>query len=81
MSQLVPVPDAVLRVPGRNSTATLELVFLAEDIPPLGLLQFHVQKTANLPFQKEQMSQIFRPQRGLKDIEVNLGVSSFVEER
>ncbi|XP_042885144.1 lysosomal alpha-mannosidase-like isoform X3 [Penaeus japonicus] len=73
VSQLVPVPDAVLRVPGRNSTATLELVFLAEDIPPLGFLQFHVQKTANLPFQKEQMSQIFRPQRGLKDIEVNLG--------
>lgn len=82
VSQLVPVPDAVLKVPGRNSSATYELVFLAQDIPPLGFLQFHVQRTANLRFQKEQMSQILRPERSHKDIEVNLGVSRsrFVEE-
>ncbi|XP_060838045.1 lysosomal alpha-mannosidase-like isoform X3 [Rhopalosiphum padi] len=42
--QFVPLPDAVLRIPGRESSATAELVFQAEDIPPLGYKSYLITK-------------------------------------
>ena len=41
-SQLVPVADPVLSLPGRHSRATHELVWLAADLPPLGTARFSV---------------------------------------
>ncbi|XP_076239948.1 lysosomal alpha-mannosidase II [Calliopsis andreniformis] len=47
VSQLVPIPEAVQEIPGREGTATHELVFLAT-IPPLGFKSFKVtQKSHN----------------------------------
>lgn len=43
-TQLIPIPPFVLNIPGRNSSATVELVFLAEDLPPLGYKAYHVTK-------------------------------------
>lgn len=40
--QLVPVPDSVSVIPGRNSNATYEIVFKAEDIPALGYQSYYV---------------------------------------
>lgn len=57
-AQLVPIPKPVLSVPGRNSSATYELVFLASNIPSLGFLRFHIQKTANYRVLQQQMSSI-----------------------
>lgn len=43
-TQLVPIADLVLRLPGRESDATHELVFLAERLPPLGTTSFFVER-------------------------------------
>ena len=41
-TQIVPIPDAVLKVPGRNSPAKNELVFEAENLAPLGYQSFYI---------------------------------------
>lgn len=45
-TQLIPIATFVLNIPGRNSSATAELVFLAENLPPLGYKAYHVTKKA-----------------------------------
>ncbi|XP_011309552.1 lysosomal alpha-mannosidase-like [Fopius arisanus] len=42
--QLIPVPVTVSKIPGRNSSATRELVFRASGIPPLGYKSYHVTR-------------------------------------
>lgn len=42
--QFVPLPSAVLHIPGRKSLATVELVFQADDLPPLGYKSYLVTK-------------------------------------
>nr|CAD7429114.1 unnamed protein product [Timema monikensis] len=42
VSQLVPIPQSVLNIPYRNSSALNELVFRATDLPPLGFTSYHV---------------------------------------
>ncbi|VVC31552.1 Hypothetical protein CINCED_3A003390 [Cinara cedri] len=42
--QYVRLPQAVLRVPGRVSTATTELVFRAADLPPLGYKSYLITR-------------------------------------
>jgi len=45
--QFVPLPSAVLRIPGRKSSTTAELVFKAEDLPPLGYKSYLVTKESS----------------------------------
>nr|XP_032525827.1 lysosomal alpha-mannosidase-like [Danaus plexippus plexippus] len=40
--QLVPLPAAIINLPGRSSTAIQELVFEAENVPPLGFTSYHI---------------------------------------
>ncbi|XP_049803878.1 lysosomal alpha-mannosidase-like [Schistocerca nitens] len=40
--QLVPIPDPVQNLPERNSNATFEIVFLANNVPPLGFRSYYV---------------------------------------
>ncbi|KAF9412849.1 hypothetical protein HW555_008753 [Spodoptera exigua] len=40
--QLVPLPAAVINLPGRSSTAIQELCFEAENIPPLGFTAYYI---------------------------------------
>nr|CAD7587762.1 unnamed protein product [Timema genevievae] len=42
VSQLVPIPQSVLNIPYRNSSALNELVFRATDLPPLGFTSYRV---------------------------------------
>ncbi|KAB7498669.1 hypothetical protein Anas_06482 [Armadillidium nasatum] len=42
-SQVVPLPDQVVNLPGRTSTTKYDLVFYAQDIPALGALQYLVE--------------------------------------
>ena len=44
MTQVVPVPVAVVNIPGRMSTAGFELIFSAAGIPPLGFKSFYVSE-------------------------------------
>ncbi|XP_016964290.1 lysosomal alpha-mannosidase isoform X2 [Drosophila biarmipes] len=43
-TQAVPIPQAVIDIKHRNSTAKYELVFLATNIPPLGYRTYYVEK-------------------------------------
>lgn len=45
-SQVMPIPKPVLLIPGRQSKAGHELVFKAEQVPPLGFKSFYVSKTS-----------------------------------
>lgn len=45
--QFVPLPSAVLRIPGRKSSATAELVFQADDLPSLGYKSYLVTKESS----------------------------------
>ncbi|KAF2897557.1 hypothetical protein ILUMI_08617, partial [Ignelater luminosus] len=42
--QLIPIHPYVLNAPGRKSKATLDLVFFATELPPLGFKTFYVTK-------------------------------------
>lgn len=47
ITQIVPVAEAVLDLPGRKSSASRELVFEAADVPALGYLSYYVTEEAN----------------------------------
>jgi len=40
---LIPIPEFVKTLPGRNSSATHELIFLAFQLPPLGSKSYYIQ--------------------------------------
>lgn len=42
--QLLPIAEPILKIPGRISNSTVELIFLAEDLPPLGFKSYVVSK-------------------------------------
>ncbi|XP_012222573.1 lysosomal alpha-mannosidase isoform X2 [Linepithema humile] len=54
VTQIVPIPEAVRKVPGRLNKATNEIVFRAADIPALGLLSYVITKNTQ--------EEIFEPQ-------------------
>lgn len=41
--QIMPIPETVLNIPGRESNATAELIFLASELPPLGFKSYYIQ--------------------------------------
>lgn len=43
-SQLVPIPESILSLPGRKSKSLFELTFRAVDLPPIGMKSFYVQR-------------------------------------
>ena len=55
-TQIVPIPQEVSLIPGRNSKAMFELVFEAKDLPPLGFESFYVMKNESVA--KGQMSEV-----------------------
>ncbi|XP_033226476.1 lysosomal alpha-mannosidase-like [Belonocnema kinseyi] len=44
VTQIVPIPTTIQKIPGRQTSASDELVFLATGIPPLGYLSYYVRK-------------------------------------
>ncbi|XP_033225120.1 lysosomal alpha-mannosidase-like [Belonocnema kinseyi] len=55
VTQIVPVPEAVKTIPGRNSSALYELVFLAQEIPAMGYQSFYVsEKNSEIEFQSDE---------------------------
>lgn len=83
LSQLVPIPKSVLQLPGRVSSANYELVFFADEIPPLGYTQFHVQRTANRRVLKRQMSSVTTPADSENDLHVTIrdSLSLYFDEK
>ncbi|XP_043485751.1 lysosomal alpha-mannosidase isoform X1 [Polistes fuscatus] len=48
VSQIVPIPERVLQIPGRESKATKELVFRANDLPPLGYKAYEIRAKSDI---------------------------------
>jgi lysosomal alpha-mannosidase len=46
-SQLIPIAEYVKNLPGREGRATVELVFLASQLPPLGSKSYYVEPVAS----------------------------------
>ena len=46
--QVVPLPDEILNIPGRQSEARAELVFIAKNLPPLGFRSYYVQRSNSI---------------------------------
>lgn len=46
ITQIVPVAEPVVDVPGRKSSASRELVFEASDVPALGYASYYVTEDA-----------------------------------
>lgn len=53
-TDVVPIPEHVKQIPGRTSKATHDLIFIAKDLPPLGMASFYVEveKGKNEPTDK-----------------------------
>lgn len=59
LTQLLPIPDNLKRIPGRKATTEVELVFSATGLPPLGYKSYYVsQNSGNF----DQSSTIWRPE-------------------
>lgn len=43
-TQILKIPQGIKNIPGRNSSANVELIFEASDIPPLGFRSYFIQK-------------------------------------
>ncbi|CAG9761788.1 unnamed protein product [Ceutorhynchus assimilis] len=56
-SQILPTPIGIMNIPsGRQTSASLELIFEAQDIPPLGFKSFYVQKKNGDDVTREDLS-------------------------
>ncbi|XP_026271901.1 lysosomal alpha-mannosidase isoform X2 [Frankliniella occidentalis] len=56
-SQVVPIPEAVLRMPGRvMSAARYELVFKADNLPPMGFRSFYVSHEGKKEHHREPVA-------------------------
>jgi len=42
-SELMPIPSFVTSIPGRNSSANHELIFMTTDVPPLGSKSYYIE--------------------------------------
>ncbi|ERL96096.1 hypothetical protein D910_01006, partial [Dendroctonus ponderosae] len=74
IAQIVPIHESVLAVPGRNSEAKFDLVFVAEDIPALGYKSYFIQRTRQKsPAGRVTKSQAFPGK--LRSLAETLGVS------
>ncbi|XP_071568794.1 lysosomal alpha-mannosidase-like isoform X1 [Temnothorax nylanderi] len=58
-AQIVPIPEAVQKIPGRKSSATNEVVFRASNIPPLGIRVYIVTKKTQENVVDQPQSDIF----------------------
>jgi len=72
-TQLVPIPEEVLRIPGRESVAKYEVVFYAEDIPGLGSKTFKFEHVSskNTDIEMESVKRTFYLENSHLKIEVN----------
>ena len=46
--EFIPVNDFVKKIPGRDSNAEYDVIFKAENLPPLGYATFHLHKTNSI---------------------------------
>ncbi|XP_025413400.1 lysosomal alpha-mannosidase-like isoform X2 [Sipha flava] len=62
--QFVRLPMPVVRVPGRRSSATAELVFRADGLPPLGYKSYLITRQTDGPKRNKRWSAVEEPTAG-----------------
>ena len=72
LADMVPIPEPMLNIPGRFSQATKELVFMAENLPPLGFCSYYITKSNHIDHSKQ-----FKHSSG-RDIILGSRVSIFI---
>lgn len=58
-AQIVAIPQAIQKIPGRKSNATNEIVFRASNIPPLGILAYAIANKTEENVAKQPQSTNF----------------------
>lgn len=53
--QLVPIPSPLFNLPGRKSKATVEMVFKAQDVPPLGYRSYFIEELPHRVHEKADL--------------------------
>ena len=66
-SQLIPIADFILSLPGRQSSATRELVFLAFQLPPLGSKSYYIQPAATKSLKSTSHSRVNRSDNSISN--------------
>ena len=47
LTQILPIPSSVLNIPGRDSSATHELIFESSNLPPFGYQSYFINKLSH----------------------------------
>ena len=58
VTDMVPIPTPVLKIPGRTSKAKYELVFIAEDMQPLAFRSYFIKKSNHIDRPKKLRSSV-----------------------
>ena len=61
---VIPIAEDIFNVPGRQGNATHDLTFIAQNIPPLGILNYYVARNAS---DSSQYNVLDDQHRNLKD--------------
>ncbi|XP_017796881.1 PREDICTED: lysosomal alpha-mannosidase-like [Habropoda laboriosa] len=77
-SHLVPVPNSVQKIPGRNSSAMYELLFIAT-LPPLGYRSFKVTKNSEITYPVVTTSKAYSISNEFYDVSINANGNAVVE--
>ncbi|XP_018323399.1 lysosomal alpha-mannosidase-like isoform X2 [Agrilus planipennis] len=73
-TETISLPKAILNIPGRDSKATQEILFLAENLPPLGFKTYYVSKTEGVVSNKTHQEFQANPNKNSNgDVEVTKG--------
>ncbi|XP_060520105.1 lysosomal alpha-mannosidase-like [Cylas formicarius] len=70
ITQVLPIPKRVQNIPGRQSSATREQVFLARDVPALGFKSYYLELNNHSPSNSEEEQ--IRNRIGSEDVGVKL---------
>lgn len=81
-SQLIPIPSFVVSIPGRNTTANHELIFMATNVPPLGSNSYYIEasesRTENHPSISSPSWNSYNSSDQIKNLTISNEVSIFV---
>lgn len=78
-SQLIPIASFVASIPGRNSLADHELIFLAIQVPPVGSKSYYIEALASRKTSNPSISASFwnssNPSSQITDLKISNEVS------
>ncbi len=77
----MPIPNFVASIPGRNSSANHELIFLASKVPPLGSKSYFIEVSASRRTSSPSILVYHWDKSDSLDILTDLGILNDVSEQ